>query len=66
MEDGDEEENPYEDAERRVAEARSEERAEAERRVAEARIEMDRRLAEMDRRMAEMERRVAERRLDAE
>ncbi len=50
MEDGDREENPYEDAERRVARARNEERAEAERRVAEARIEMDRRLAEMDRR----------------
>ncbi|KAK4653370.1 hypothetical protein QC762_507410 [Podospora pseudocomata] len=70
----DQEQNPYEEAERRVAEERSEaerrvaeERSEAERRVAEtrseARIEIERRVAEA---RIEMERRVAEERSEAE
>ncbi|KAK4095954.1 hypothetical protein N658DRAFT_511624 [Parathielavia hyrcaniae] len=65
---GDEEENPYEEAERRVVEERAEserrlaeERAESERRLAEERIEADRRAAEArDKERAETERRVAE------
>ncbi|KAK3896504.1 hypothetical protein C8A05DRAFT_48452 [Staphylotrichum tortipilum] len=56
MEVGDEEENPYEDAERRMAE----ERTEMERRMAEERTEMERRIA------AEIQRRVAEGWLKAE
>ena len=60
MERGDEGENPYEDAERRMAEVRNEERVESERRVAEARNEaLNKTRIEMDRRMAEMERRMA-------
>ncbi|KAK4034167.1 hypothetical protein C8A01DRAFT_49404 [Parachaetomium inaequale] len=55
---GDEEQNPYEVAERRVAEARNEERNETERRVAEARNETER-----PRKAAEIERCVAEGRL---
>ncbi|KAK4102527.1 hypothetical protein N658DRAFT_495234 [Parathielavia hyrcaniae] len=65
---GDEEENPYEEAERRVVEERAEserrlaeERIEAERRVAEERAEAERRVAEArDKERAEAERRVAE------
>jgi TATA-binding protein-associated factor Taf7 len=52
---GDEEENPYEEAERRVAEARNEERAESERR-----------LAVLRRRVAELEQQIAEGRREAE
>jgi hypothetical protein len=67
---GDEEENPYEEAERRVAEARNEERIEADRRVAEARneerTESERRLAVLKRRVAELEQQMAEGRREAE
>ena len=65
---GDEEKNPYDDAERRLAEARDEARIETERRVAEARNEaLNEARIEMERRMAaEIERRVAKGRLDAE
>ncbi|KAK4035288.1 hypothetical protein C8A01DRAFT_48494 [Parachaetomium inaequale] len=75
MEAGDEEENPYEEMERRLATA-NEERTELERRLAtanEERTEMERRLAtaneertELERRVVEMERRLAEGRLEAE
>ncbi|KAK4148419.1 hypothetical protein C8A00DRAFT_47698 [Chaetomidium leptoderma] len=66
----DEEENPYEDAEQRVAEARNEQRIETERRVA----EMERRLAaaneDAERRLAaaneDAERRLAAANKDAE
>jgi hypothetical protein len=57
---GDEEENPYEEAERRVVETRNEERAESERRLAEERIGADRRVAKArDKERVEAERRVA-------
>ncbi|EAQ85494.1 predicted protein [Chaetomium globosum CBS 148.51] len=57
---GDEEENLYEEAERRVAEARDKERIEADRRVAEARAESERQLAVLKRRVAELEQQMAE------
>jgi hypothetical protein len=48
------------EAERRVVEARNEERAESERRLAEERIEADRRVAEArDKERAEAEQRMA-------
>jgi LEA14-like dessication related protein len=78
LEVGDEEENLYEEmerrvaearseTERRVAEARSEERIKMERRLAEERIEMERHIAaEIERRMAvETTRRVAAGRSEA-
>jgi hypothetical protein len=67
LEVGDEEENLYEEMERRVAEARSEERIKMERRLAEERIEMERHIAaEIERRMAvETTRRVAAGRSEA-
>ncbi|EAQ89067.1 predicted protein [Chaetomium globosum CBS 148.51] len=73
IEVGDEEESPYEEAERRVAEARAESerrvaeaRAESERRVAEARAESERQLAVLKRRVAELEQQMAEGRRGAE
>jgi hypothetical protein len=67
IEDGNEEENLYEEMERRIAEVRKEERIKMERRLAEGRMEMERPAAEMERRVAaEIERRKAEGRLEAE
>ncbi|KAK3309443.1 uncharacterized protein B0T15DRAFT_545205 [Chaetomium strumarium] len=56
---GDKEENPYEEAERRVVEVRNKERLESERRLAEEWIKADRRLAEVEWQVADLKRRVA-------
>ncbi|KAK4675802.1 LOW QUALITY PROTEIN: hypothetical protein QC764_0081850 [Podospora pseudoanserina] len=62
----DQEQNPYEESERRVAEARSEARIEMERRVAEERSEAERRVADArSEARIEMERRVADARSEA-
>lgn len=74
---GDKEENPYEEAERRVVEVRieadrrvAEERTEADRRVAEARneerLESERWLAVLEQRVADLEQQMAEGRREAE